>query len=33
MTDPQTVDNPRYLTETDYQCIYKHCFNQVPKTL
>lgn len=33
MTDPQTVGNPRDLTEKDYQWIYKRCFNQVPKTL
>lgn len=33
MKDPQTVGNPRDLTEEDYQWIYKRCFNLVPKTL
>lgn len=33
MKDPQTVGNPRDLTEKDYQWIYKRCFNLVPKTL
>ncbi|MCM3742107.1 iron-containing alcohol dehydrogenase [Oceanobacillus luteolus] len=33
MKDPQTVGNPRDLTEEDYKWIYKRCFNLVPKTL
>ncbi|API91583.1 MULTISPECIES: iron-containing alcohol dehydrogenase [Virgibacillus] len=33
MNDPQTVGNPRDLTEKDYQWIYKRCFELVPKTL
>lgn len=33
MNDPQTIGNPRDLTEKDYQWIYKRCFNQVPKTV
>src|SRR5690625_1635665 len=33
MEDPQTVGNPRDLTEKDYNWIYKRCFNQVPSTI
>ena len=33
MKDPQTVGNPRDLTEKDYQWIYKRCFNLTPKTV
>ncbi|SET52971.1 choline dehydrogenase [Salinibacillus kushneri] len=33
MNDPQTVGNPRDLTEKDYVWIYKRCFNLVPKTV
>ncbi|NWO14423.1 MULTISPECIES: iron-containing alcohol dehydrogenase [Virgibacillus] len=31
--DPQTIGNPRDLTEKDYQWIYKRCFDLVAKTL
>src|SRR5699024_8842918 len=33
MKDPQTIGNPRKLTEDDYQWIYKRCFGLVPKTI
>ncbi|GAA0434042.1 MAG: iron-containing alcohol dehydrogenase [Bacillota bacterium] len=33
MKDPQTVGNPRDLTEKDYQWIYKRCFGLVAKTV
>lgn len=33
MKDPQTVGNPRDLTEKDYQWIYKRCFDLVAKTV
>lgn len=33
MNDPQSIGNPRDLTEKDYQWIYKRCFNLIPKTL
>ncbi|AXI10976.1 NAD-dependent alcohol dehydrogenase [Oceanobacillus zhaokaii] len=33
MKDPQTVGNPRDLTEKDYQWIYKRCFDLTPKTV
>lgn len=33
LKDPQTIGNPRDLTEKDYQWIYKRCFNLTPKTV
>lgn len=33
MKDPQTVGNPRDLTEKDYKWIYQRCFRQVAKTV
>ncbi|RFA34014.1 alcohol dehydrogenase [Virgibacillus dokdonensis] len=33
MKDPQTIGNPRDLTEKDYQWIYKRCFDLVAKTV
>ncbi|MFB4160304.1 iron-containing alcohol dehydrogenase [Geomicrobium sp. JSM 1781026] len=33
MDDPQTIGNPRDLTVSDYEWIYKRCFNQVEKTI
>ncbi|CDQ41650.1 MULTISPECIES: iron-containing alcohol dehydrogenase [Virgibacillus] len=33
MKDPQTVGNPRDLTEKDYKWIYKRCFGLTPKTV
>ncbi len=31
--DPQTIGNPRDLTVTDYEWIYKRCFDLTPKTV
>ncbi|WP_059105487.1 iron-containing alcohol dehydrogenase [Shouchella shacheensis] len=33
LNDPQTIGNPRDLTLSDYEWIYKRCFNEVPKTV